>query len=209
MNQQQAWYDFLEKFPIVEEAMSWKEAQIFSDPVLAAYYGSQNTLRSMYLGQMYQTLEDEFGSGIWDKVIVYDAFRDSGQSDAAKAYKKANPDLKSYYDMRDELSKVITVAMVEYGEKLPEGEDMRLRKDLPKEPSVIEQKIIDFIEAPKPKTYNRQEWIEFIGKEEYSVARIAWEGIPIPEDAENRLREIARDFNMTYEEFLLSIGATD
>ena len=214
MNQQQAWYDFLDDFPVVDEAMKWQSEYIYTKGYenLAAYYGSIYHLRSLFLGKMYQELEDEFGSGIWDKVTIYDAYRDAGLKDKAKAYKVANPDLKKYYDRRDELSPVITEAMVEFGEKLPEGEDMRLREDI-SEPSVIEQKIMDFVEGPVPKTYSRQEWIEFIGAETYAVARIAWRQAnnleDVPGDIDKRLREIAEDFNLSYEEFLISIGLTD
>lgn len=208
LNQSLAWQDYLEENPDVEAVMQWQSEQIFMDPILKEYYGSIAKLRDYGTGRMYQMLEDEFGSEIFDKDDIYGALVRSGQKDEAKEYKKNNLDLKRYYDRRDVLKEDVKDAIVEYGEKLTDGESTRLRDDLPEDISEGESDIIDYYNEPDPKKYSDKEWRELIGKEAVGNALLVWDGQPISNKDEEDLKKLAEEYDLTYDEFILSIGAS-
>ncbi len=211
LNSRDDWYDYLEQFPEVQEASRWKAEYILQHPTLSAYYGSIDRLRSFWMGGMYQALEEEFTAKIWDIQTQYFIYQDTGQTDKASAWKKAHPELQEYWDKRNKVyMPAITEHMAVYGEKLPEGQDIRLRPDfVPEEASTGALDIAEFIEAPDLKTYRMDEWVTMLGPETVEVALFAWEGVDIGEDMEAYLKGKADQFNMEYEEFIISIGQAD
>lgn len=207
-NQSNVWNEYLRANPDIEQAMDWKSQFVLEDPILAAYYGSQDKLRSYWTGGMYETLEMEFGEDIWLKLDIYMSFVKSGLKEEAKVYRKEN-NLSAYYDRKAELNEVISEAMVTYGDKLPEGESTRLREDLPEDLSAGEQDIIEFITAPKLRNYTQGEWRGIVGNEAMQVAILIWEGVDMPPDVVTHLQGIAESLGMTYQELITSIGQAD
>ncbi len=200
--------NYLDNNPDVEQVMKWRDMQVLRNPLLAAYYGGQEKLRDYYKGIMYQEIENELGKNVWKTWSVYWSFVDSGQAEEAKAYKKQHPELKQYSEMKKEKMAVIQEQMLEYGEKLPEGQDMRLRQAEEVE-SFGEQQLRDFFAEPQTRSYTKAEWVEIIGKEETQAAILIWEDIDVPQDIVNHLQGIAESMDMTYEELITSVGQAD
>ena len=100
----------------------------------------------------------------------------------------------------------IREAIVLYGDKIPDGESTRLRGDLPEDLSEGEGDIIDYYESPKPIGYSIIEWRELIGEEAVGAALLVWNKQDITDSAERELQTIAREYGITYDELILSIG---
>jgi len=211
LNSQDAWYDYLEEHPEVNEAMSWKAGYIINDKVLSPYYGSIDRLRNFWKGIMYQKLEDEFGSEIWDIQTQYFIYTDTGQKDEAKAWKKKYPQLQNYWDKKNDVYiPDLTQAMVDYGEKLPEGQDTRLRDDWGLDvASTGEVDIAGYIEAPDTKSYTRDEWVGILKSKETEMVLLAWElGDEFPKDLLPHVQDMAAELGMSYDELVLSVGTS-
>ena len=214
LNSRDDWYDYLEQFPEVQEASRWKAEYIIQHPTMSAYYGSIDRLRNFWKGDMYQKLEDEFGSEIWDTQTRYFIYTDTGQDDKAKAWKKAHPELQEYWDMKNKVyTPQIVEAMAVYGEKLPEGQDARLRQDFVEETaSTGAVDIAEYIQSPDLKTYTKDEWVSMLGPQTVEMALYAWEDIVNDQngaDIIEYLRDQAGLFGMSYEEFIISIGGAE
>ena len=208
LNSQDAWYDYLEEHPEVNDFMRWKSEQIINDSAMSAYYGSIDRLRSFWQGDMYQKLEEEFGSEIWDIQTQFWIYDDTKQDDLKEAWLKKYPELEEYWERKNKFyTPIITEHMVEYGEKLPEGQDMRLREDFDREvASTGAIAIADYIEAPDVKTYTKDEWLGLIGPENMTMAQLAWElDDEFPQDLRPHLVEIGNYFDLSYEELILSV----
>lgn len=209
VNQQKAWYDYLDKFPEVDAAMTWQSEYIMQDEVLASYYASLDKLRGYYAGRMYDRLEQEFGSDIFDIQTQYYIYKDSGQKEKAKQYKKNHPELEAYWDRRSELMPKIEDAVVAYGEKLPDGEPARLRTDLPEKLSRGEEKIIEFLEQAQTKGYTKAEWLQMLGEVEMQILLQAYEGANLPEDVRLYFENIANQYNLSLEGLIKSVGTAE
>ena len=196
---------YLENNPDVEQAMEWRTRYILQDPVLSAYYGGLDKLRSYYMGQMYDSIEKELGEDIWDKWTTYWSLRNTGQDDRAKAFFNDHPELEEYGDLKEEGLKQIQEQIVKYGNDLPEGEDMRLREDFTGE-SIGQAQAQEFVEGPQPRRFTTSEWVEMIGAEETRMAILAYEGQVLPNDIREYLEDIATQMDMTYDELLISVG---
>lgn len=205
VNPQEEFRNFLEENPVVEIAMRWKDNYILTDRLLAAYYGGQEKLRSYYKGKMYQEIEDKLGRDIWDKWTVYWSLRNTGQNDAARAFKAENPELSQYSDLKDAGMESIEKLMLEYGQDLPEGQDMRLREpgeDIP----IGEQQLRGAISQPQVRSFTLSEWTQIIGEQETMLALQEYGGLSMPGDIREHFQKIAERMGMTYEELIISIG---
>ena len=209
LNSQDAWYDYLEEHPEVKDVMRWQSEYILQDPILSAYYGSIDRLRNFWKGDMYQKLEEEFGKDIWDIQAQFWIYSDTEQKEQAKAWLKKYPQLEKYWEKKNKYyTPIITQSMADYGEKLPEGQDLRLRQDFDREAaSSGTQDIAAYIESPKIKSYTKDEWLTILGQTNMSMAMLAWEmGKKFPSDLKERLESIASGMGMNYEELIISIG---
>jgi hypothetical protein len=208
INSNAEFQSYLDRNPDVEQVMKWRDMYVLRNPLLSAYYGGQEKLRDYYKGIMYQEIENELGKNIWKTWAVYWSFANTGQADEAKAYKKQHPELKEYSEMKKEKMAEIQELMLEYGEKLPEGQDIRIRRTEEIE-SFGEEQIRDFLAQPQTKSYTKSEWVKIIGTEETQMAILVWEDINVPQDIVNHLRGIAESLGMTYEELIMSVGQAD
>ncbi len=163
---------------------------------------------------MYQRLDDEFGVEIWDTLTQYFIYQDTGQKDKAKSYKKAHPEIQKWLDKKNKVYiPVLTQYMADYGELLPEGADMRVREDfVPAKAPTGAVDIAEYIEAPKIKTYTKDEWSLMLTPEVTGVILEAYEGLLDLSEAPDikvYITELAKQFGLTYEELLLSVGEAD
>jgi len=205
-NSNLAWQNYLDENPDVELALQWQSEQIFLDPILGAYYGSISKLRDYGTGLMYQKLEDEFGSEIFDTYDTWKSYSKGGQTEEAKAYKLQHPELTAYEKRKKELTEEIREAIIKYGDKIPDGEGMRLLDEL-EDLSEGEREIIEFMQEPETLDYGIMEWRELIGKEAVSAALMVWQELDVPADIMSILEDIARDYDMTLDELIMSVGS--
>ena len=110
--------NFIRANPIVEEALNFKQMTINGDPLLQTYYGGVEKLEKFYKGQFYQTAEQVFGEGIWDKWSVYHQLKDMGETKATNKFFKDNPELKGYLALRDDVMPVIDEKVTELGKQI-------------------------------------------------------------------------------------------
>ena len=205
INSTVSFQNFLDTHPDAEAAMDWKKEQVLNDPLLGAYYASHSTLRKYYEGEMYQKLEDEFGSDIWNKWDMYYAYLNVGDSVTARRYKAQNPELKQYSAAKKKYQEDISKNMIEYGQDLPEGISMRLQEDF-EQVTAGQKKVEDYLAQPEKLAYTVPEWVEMIGQEETRIAITAYKGLILPEDIRPYYENIAESFGLSFEELLISIG---
>ena len=208
INSNAEFQSYLDRNPDVEMTMRWRDMYVLQNHLLSAYYGGQEKLRDYYKGVMYQEIENELGKNIWKTWSFYWALQNTGQGEEAAAYKKQHPELKKYSEIKKEKMAEIQELMVEYGEQLPEGQDIRLRVT-EEVGSFGEQQIRDFLNQPQTRAYTKSEWVEIIGAEETQMAILIWEDVDIPQDIISHLRGIADSLDMTYDELITSIGQAD
>ena len=139
----------------------------------------------------------------------------TGQAEKASAFKKAHPELQEYWDRKNDFYMPdITQAMADYGEKLPEGQDARVRADFdPATASSGAVKIADYIDSPKLKTYTLDEWVTILGKQGPQITELSLRAWEFPDETDTKteqyLRKVALIFDLTYEEFIISIGQAE
>ena len=199
---------YIDANPDVERAMKWKEQQIMQNPLLQEYYITHKKLRDYYKGEMYQKLEDQFGSDIWDKWDEYYSYQNTGQKVEAKLFKARNPEMKAYSDQKKIYEKEISAKMVEFGESIPEPRGMQLQEDFEPE-TVIQEKVQEFFEQPEPRAYKISEWVEVIGQTETMLALQAYNGLILPEDIREQFTMAANRLGMGFEDLLIAIGTAD
>ena len=113
-------YDFLDANPVLRQAMAWKDQVIMFSPTLAAYYTSLDKIEAYYKGEMYNAIEEELGSDIWDKWDEYN--EEKLVSDAAgRTYWKAHPELGRYMDIKDDWEDIIAVNTINVGKLIKPG----------------------------------------------------------------------------------------
>ena len=98
---------YLRDNPEVKDAMDWEQLMKQANPILAAYYTSEDRIRSFYKREMYDVAKDLFGEHVFDNWDVYDKLRKEGEYKAAAQYKKDHPEMKGYLQFRDDQLTII------------------------------------------------------------------------------------------------------
>ena len=204
VNSRETFKRYLEDHPVVEQAMDWRTEQILNDPVLSAYYGGLDKLRSYYEGKMYDQIEKELGNDIWDKWNIYWSYVNTDQEEKARAYRKQHPELKKYGELKEKGLEQIQEQILEFGDKLPEGEPTRLREDVGE--SIGAQQVEEYIQQPEAVGYTIQEWTAMLGPELTRLAILSYEGERLPSDINELLDRQAAMFGITRKELIENIG---
>lgn len=147
---------YLERHPEVEAAQDAKTAMIVGSPQLMKYYGGIETLEKYYTGNMYDTLEEEFGKEIFD---VEDAYYDILDTDERKKYRNEHPELKDYWDRKSELKEENQRALVTFGSRLPDAPKLQTTGKTPENPT--EERLQEFINQPPAPTF--EQWQQELG----------------------------------------------
>ncbi len=204
VNSRETFQRYLDENPDVERAMEWRTKYILNDPVLSAYYGGLDKLRSYYEGKMYHRIGQELGQDIWDKWNVLYSYENTGQNEKASAYRKQHPELKKYSELKKKGLEEIQELILEFGDKLPEGEPTRLREDVGE--SIGAQQAQEYVERPEEVGYTIQEWTSMLGPELTRLAILSYEGEQLPTDIRNLLDQQAEMFGLTRQELIENIG---
>ena len=203
---------YVDANPDVDQAMQWKEGQIMNNPLLQSYYVSHKKLRDFYKGDMYQKLEDEFTSKIWDTWDEYYSLHNTGQKVEAKLFKAQHPEMKAYSDQKKIYEAEISEKMVEFGEDLPEGIPTRLQEGFVPE-TAIQESVEAFVNQPEQRAYRISEWVEIIGQGETALALQIYNGLlemsDLPDDIRTGIENGAFGIGMSVEDMLRAIGTAD
>jgi hypothetical protein len=122
--------DYIKNNPIVEQALDWKQASVINSPIMAPYYTSIDRIEGYMKGIMYDVIEDELGERIWDMWAVYHELKDMNSADARRYY-KANPELKRFGEIKDEMEPRIGTALIGIAGMLPDAKPPNWRGAAP------------------------------------------------------------------------------
>lgn len=120
---------FLNQNPQVGQAFNFKTQAYATNPTLYKYYGSIETLNRFYTSQMYATLDAKYGTDIQQKWAQYYAFKDSGQTQQAKAFYASHPELAGYAKDKAPWQNQIDRAAVAMASNMPSGPEIPIRND--------------------------------------------------------------------------------
>ena len=125
---------YLQVNPEVKDAMDWEQLMKQSNPIMGAYYTSEDKIRSFYKREMYDVAKDLFGEHLFDNWDVYDALRKAGEFKAAAQFKKDNPAMAGYSQFRDEQLIIIERKVNALMAKIPEAKPATYRNETPFDP---------------------------------------------------------------------------
>jgi hypothetical protein len=91
--------EWLDENPDVQGALDTKTEMVLTDPLLMSYYGSIETVSGFYQGKMWEDIENQLGSDIWDKWDEWHALEEfESPRDILVA---SDPFYQQYWDLQD------------------------------------------------------------------------------------------------------------
>lgn len=121
--------EFKAQHPEIDQAFGMMAEAKISDPLLAKYYASLDTVESYYAGKNRAILEEKFGKDIAAKQAEYFSMGYQGKA-AQKAYLKAHPELTAYWKEKSAMEKGMNQAILRIASGLPTAaEGAQLRDD--------------------------------------------------------------------------------
>lgn len=131
---------YLEKFPIVDQYLDWKDAYILAHPRLSKYYGGVEMLERYYKTEMYAESEKRFGEDIFDVQTAYYEIKD--QDGNHRGYLRDHPQLREYWDYLHAAKELVAARLAEFGPKLPKPEKPAIRPDADPAQSLAAQDVL-------------------------------------------------------------------
>ena len=121
---------FKQQHPEVMQALQMRGAAIANDPLLATYYGGIDNIEAYVSGQVRQQLTDKYGAEIYQTQTDY--FNSSDQ----RAYLRAHPELKRFWDEKRVLDQQAQQAMLHFASLLDNPRPAEFREDFTPQSSV-------------------------------------------------------------------------
>lgn len=118
---------YLAANPDVQAAMSYKDASVVENPVLAPYYSSVDVIERYYRGVMYDLVRMELG--IKDMTPILDGLREAQLTKTDKQYRRDHPEIDRYYDLLNQYEKWVNDAIIRAAKNLPEPKYPDIRTD--------------------------------------------------------------------------------
>lgn len=197
--------DYLMLFPQVEIALQAQTAYLATDPTLAPYYNSLNTVNRYYSNTMYNQLDAEFGNDISKKVDMYYYLRDYVGEDAAKLYKQQEG-LEEYFKRKAVLQQEFNIMIANSASQIPEGELYQFRPDFAPA-SGIQTDAFNFASGPSQDNQIATETWAKISPAQQSLIQQYYMGEDLPYSVEKRLDSLAREYGMSAQDLLRLLGA--
>jgi len=147
---------YLKMHPEVEKAMDWQSAYIVNDALLNTYYGGMDKIERYYKSMLYMEAEKKFGSDLWANMDQYYFLKNNGGE--YKSYLKAHPEIKGYFDMKDNWDEAIQTKIIETGLMLKEGAPYVIREDLPQDMSFGQQDLYSGLQAQPQPLFSWDQW---------------------------------------------------
>jgi hypothetical protein len=175
--------------PAIGEALDFQAERFMQSPTMAAYYSSIEKVEKYYEGVMWDAIEKELGSDIWDKWDTYWFLVDVDPKEA-RAYFKANPELERYGELKDEFLPLVKQKAIQIGQLLPEGQGATLR-EIEDEMGLGAQDVRENFPQVTPGDFTTEMIQEALGPAAFSLALDVLQGDTLPLAAEESLDELA------------------
>jgi len=161
---------FLERTPNLQQAMDWKAQQININPLLRQYYGSIESIERYYTGMMYDVIEQELGSDIFDLWDQYYEIKLVDSKEAKKFYKENEDRFERYSELKGNLEQLTSSAITRLGSNIKEASFPELR---PRETTSLGQQSLDeyFANTGEPTPYDYT-WVDWQGNVSQNMERL-------------------------------------
>lgn len=198
---------YIQSNPDIELAMTFKTDRIVNDPTgnLEPYYSSLGKIAGYYKGQMYDEAEKKW-PGIFQTQTEYFSYDDKYQR---KQFLNAHPELKDYWDFKEEQSKFVNQKVIEMSYNLPEGIPAQFRQDIPDQMGIGAQDIQQNLYAPEDPlaVVPLDQWVQSIGMNNVSaIYRYLESGESFDYATKNRLRDTAEELDTTMDGLIQYVG---
>lgn len=201
---------FLQANQQVEQAMQWKLSMIVNDETgyLEPYYVSINKIESYWFGKMYGEAKKKFGQNIFDVQGQYFELESSGQK---KSFLSQHPELKEYWDFRDQAGQEANSQIVSMASKLPQELPQPLREDLNIQQTGIgigAQDLQQGLQQPQDPLLQvtPDQWEDALGKDFGAVYRYVDSGESFTYQEKKRIRETAEELGIDLDRLVQYVG---
>jgi hypothetical protein len=194
----------MKQHPEVEQAMTYQTQIIASTTLLYKYYGGMKVLESYYRSKMYDTLSEQYGDDIQEKLDQYGELKLTDPA-AAKSFWRSHPELSDYLDAKSTLQDKINRIIVALASKLPEESNVQTRADF--EPKGATQtQLAENINEPQ---MTWQEWQKVLSEPMQRLLISYFQGEELPSAAMSELDYLASQYGYSSGDALLrTIGLT-
>lgn len=189
--------------PEIDEAFGLLNEAKLSDPVLAQYYATLDTVESYYSGKIRAQLFEQYGKDILLKQSEYYEKAYEGKS-AQKAFLNQHPELRAYWKKKKELEAGMNEKILEIAQSLPTAaESAELREDFApanqtqKTLAELAQEAGDWEEISAPMTDGLQN----------RIAEFVMNGTPLSPPAKKELEYLAKKYDYYNADDLLRAAA--
>lgn len=200
---------FLSSNPEVDQAMQYKLSQIVNDPTgsLQPYYSSMQKIASYEKQVMWDEVKRRFGEGIWDLQNEYYSYEKSWEK---KAFLRQYPQLKDYWEFRDEYGKIINRRVIELTQYLPEGPGAQFRSDLGSaEFGIGGEDIISGLNQPEDplRQVTADQWYEQLGAKNMSaIYQYLEDGKSFEYQTKKVITDMAKEFDISLDDLVQYVG---
>lgn len=146
--------DFKLQHPEITAYLTAKQETVLSDPSLARYYGSLDTLESYVEGQFKLQMFAKYGSDILQKQQRYYDLKDYNSNYMAKEYLRTHPELKRYWDDNRNSADLMNRRILELSKYLPAQPTTGARSDLTN-PSATQEQITKMLNTSQAPSFDR------------------------------------------------------
>jgi hypothetical protein len=189
----------LKNDPDISAALDWQSLYVGYNPILSSYYGGISKIESYYKGRMWDAIEEELGSDIWDKWDFLYALPED--SDARDEYWNAHKiEFKRYGEIKDEWLPIIERRLEEFSSKLKEPIGPSFREGVTPESLGQEALLQALQQQQQQQPQITAEDYRFILGEPLYMLVIG--GEDLPSVAINRLAEIATGLGVSVSDIL-------
>lgn len=195
--------EYVSVFPQVSQAMSDQTAYVAGTPILAAYYGSIDTVSRYYNNKMNIELEKQYGKDIFDKVDHYYYLMDNDLTTEAKVFKAQN-NLAVFFKQQEKLQQEANQYAVEAASNIPEGKDYAIRPDF-RPQSGIQQGAKDYATTDQQAVYAQEIWAQLSPATQQYI-QTYYDGTPLPYSVGKRLEYLGRRYNLSKQEVVRLLG---
>lgn len=207
----QGWYDapkedkaqYLLAHPEVQAYNDWKAQYVIGNTLLSTYYNGMGQLRDYYDGKMRAEATKTLGPDIFTTLSTYNTLKQTATSKEYNAFYRAHPEIKKYYAILDKWDVFANRKLVEFANYLPEGQKMTIRQDVTPN-STGQQDLSASLQKQGPS------WNDVAPKiaTDLHDALLNYfrSGKPLTYAARIRLEGIAKQLNMSLDDFLVFAG---
>ena len=182
---------YLEAHPEVEDARDAKTQQILASDAARDYYAAINEVEGFYNGRMWNAVEQELGSDIWDK---WDEYWALPAGSARRAYWAANPELSRYHAVKAFWQQLVAERLVAIDGKLRDIKpELRDSVGL----TAGQEAIVGGLGRETLPSMSWGEWQEALGGNLSRLILDSVQGDVLPKSAMDRLKDTAEGLGIS------------